>query len=125
MRYVLTAIFGFLSAAQAVQGKSFYEDHARGWHWYEKIEEKKEEKSERENLKNFEKYPATEALKRYQAELEEAKAAAVMNPTAQNVLNYQRLQYGMIEKSGKFANVWMQNLYMNPNVDYTQKFPVS
>lgn len=64
-------------------------------------------------------------MKQYQAQLEESKALAVMNPTPQNVFNYQRMQYEMTEKAGKFAEVWMQNVYKNPSIDYTQKSPVS
>jgi conjugal transfer pilus assembly protein TraF len=35
------------------------------------------------------------------------------------------MQYEMTQKAGKFAEVWMQNVYQNPNIDHTQKFPVS
>jgi len=109
----------------SVPAKSFYEDHARGWFWYEDPEsEQLEARHENKNTEQIS-YPATEELKEYQAQLEEAKAAAVMHPTPQNVFNYQRMQYEMAEKSGKFAEVWMRNVYQNPRVDYTQVSPTS
>lgn len=108
----------------AVQDKSFYEDHARGWHWYEPDETKSDDAA-KETLPLSLQYPATEELKQYQAQLEEAKALAVMHPTPQNVFNYQRMQYEMVEKSGRFAEVWKRNVYKNPEIDYTQKSPVS
>jgi len=106
--------------------KSFFNDHTRGWYWYEdpesdQLEDKKIEQAPTDKLQ----YPATEALKQYQARLEEAKAAAVMHPTPQNVFNYQQMQYEMVQRSGKFAEVWMQNVYQNPNIDHTQVSPVS
>jgi conjugal transfer pilus assembly protein TraF len=107
--------------------KPFYEDHARGWHWYER-----DVQSDDKNTDKKSKDPplpqqltATEELKRYQAQLEEAKAAAVLRPTPANVFNYQKMQYEMTEKAGKFAEVWMQNVYKNPSIDYTQRSPIS
>jgi len=102
---------------------SFWDDHERGWFWYEDPKQEEEESSEIKQ-KQTEQYPATAELKKYQAELEEAKAKAVLHPTAQNVLKYQQMQYEMIEKSGKFADVWMKNVYLNPNVDATQNAPI-
>lgn len=121
MLIIFSLFYSFLFAHE----KSFYEDHARGWHWYEKKDEDTENAQELKDYKKTEKYPATKELKEYQAMLEEAKASAVMYPTPKNVLNYQQLQYEMLEKAGKFANIWMQNLYTNTNIDYTQKFPIS
>ena len=126
---------------QFLQDKSFFDDHTRGWHWYEagvtpapEYKDIDSDFSPRDLSNNSidklspgstASFPATEALKHYQAQLEEAKAKAVMHPTPENVFNYQKMQYKMVEKSGKFAEVWMQNVYKNPNIDYTQKSPMS
>jgi conjugal transfer pilus assembly protein TraF len=48
-----------------------------------------------------------------------------MHPTPQNVFNYQRMQYEMMQKSGNFAKIWMQNVYKIPDIDYTQQSPMS
>lgn len=102
---------------------SFWDDHERGWFWYEDPKQEEEKIPEKKKAQT-EQYPATAELKQYQAELEEAKAKAVLHPTDQNVLAYQQMQYEMIEKSGKFADVWMKNVYLNPNVDATQNSPI-
>jgi len=110
------------------QEKPFYDDHARGWFWYERDAQPDSLSTEQKTTDSHipqTQYPATESLKQYQAELEEAKAAAVMRPTPQNVFNYQQMQYEMAEKAGKFAEVWMRNVYQNPSVDYTQISPTS
>ncbi len=101
---------------------SFWDDHERGWFWYE--DPKQEEKFSEGKEVQGKKYAATAELKQYQAELEDAKAKAVLHPTPENVIKYQQMQYEMIEKSGKFAEVWMKNVYLNPNVDATQKSPI-
>ncbi len=101
---------------------SFFDDHARGWHWYEDpdlIDEEKQEKDTEAKMK----YPATEALKIYQAELDEAKALAVMSPTPENILNYQRIQYDAIDRAGKFSKEWMKNVYLHPEIDHSLKNP--
>ncbi|MDR2781496.1 MAG: conjugal transfer protein TraF [Holosporaceae bacterium] len=121
-------IFLFLTGlSNAEDGKSFYDDHARGWHWYEPEAQPDDFNTNQESKDSSisAQYPATEELKLYQAQLEEAKAAAVMYPTSQNVFNYQKMQYEIIQKSGEFAKVWMQNVYKTPDIDYTQESPMS
>lgn len=116
-------ILALFSACSRADDKSFYDDHERGWHWYEKganpdgnkQKKKKEEMPQSARLE----------LKKYQEQIEEAKALAVMHPTLENVYNYQKLQFEMINKAGKFADVWIQNVYKNPELDFTLISPVS
>jgi conjugal transfer pilus assembly protein TraF len=98
----------------------YFSDHERGWHWYERDAQPKDKKED-SHLKSS----PLERLKKYQKQLETAKAEAVLNPTPENVKNYQKLQYEMLEKSHKFADVWMQNVYRNPEINYSLKFPIS
>jgi conjugal transfer pilus assembly protein TraF len=100
---------------------SYFDDRERGWHWYEK-EPRPEEKKKDLQLKPT--LSPLERLKQYQEKLETAKAEAVLNPTPQNVLNYQRLQYELMERSNLFADVWMRNVYARPEIDHTRKAPV-
>jgi conjugal transfer pilus assembly protein TraF len=89
--------------------KSFYDDHARGWHWYER-DVQSDDNAERTSGNSIilQQLSATAELKKYQEQLEEAKAAAVLHPTPKNVFNYQRMQYEMLQKSAKVAEGWMQ-----------------
>lgn len=103
--------------------KPFLEDHARGWFWYEDPKPEEEEVPEKKEDQT-EQYPATAELKQYQAKLEEAKAKAVMHPTSKNILDYQQMQYEMIERSGKFSEIWMQNVYRYPHVDASRNAPM-
>lgn len=113
----------FLNDFSVAKDISFYDDHERGWHWYEKGA--KPEENSQEKRKDLFHLSARDELKKYQEQLGEAKAAAVMHPTVENVYNYQKLQFEMLNKAGKFADVWMQNVYKNPGVDFTLISPVS
>lgn len=97
---------------------TYFSDHERGWHWYESNDQS-ENKKENSLLKSS----PLERLEEYQNQLETARAEAVLNPTSENVRNYQKLQYEILEKSHKFANVWMQNVYKNPEINYSLKSP--
>jgi conjugal transfer pilus assembly protein TraF len=98
---------------------AYFSEHERGWHWYERSNDQQEEKKEN----SLSKSSPSERLKEYQKQLETVRAEAVLNPTPENVRNYQKLQYAMLEKSHKFANVWMQNVYKNPEINYSLKSP--
>jgi conjugal transfer pilus assembly protein TraF len=109
MIVILFVLFSFSCRA------AYFSDHERGWHWYER-------NTQSEKKKEGSKFSSpSERLKEYQNRLETARAEAVLNPTSENVRNYQQLQYEMLEKSHKFTNVWMQNVYKNPKINYSLK----
>lgn len=103
---------------------SFWDDHERGWFWYEDPKEEEEEKFPEEQEIQEKKYAATAELKQYQAELEDAKAKAVLHPTPENVARYQMMQKDMTEKAEKFSEIWMKNVYKNIELDATHSVPM-
>ena len=109
--------------------KGYFDMHEKGWHWYQaepEVSKKTEKKDEKgENL--VQTYPQNpiEELKAYQKRLEEAKAMAVMHPSKENVEKYQYLQYEALERANKFSNVWMENVYTNPELNYALIVPTS
>jgi conjugal transfer pilus assembly protein TraF len=109
------------AADSAVKGKTYFDDCERGWHWYENMTIPEE----KPKILSKQSESPLERLKQYQQRLETAKAEAVLNPTPQNVLNYQKLQYELMEQSEKFAKVWMRNVYLHPEIDHTRRVPVS
>jgi conjugal transfer pilus assembly protein TraF len=113
----------FLSGSNITFASDYFSLHEKGWHWYQCDVGSDDEKEK--NLETKIEPSPLERLKKYQRELDEAKAEAVLNPTPQNVARYQRMQYVLLEKSGIFAKVWMQNLHQDQSLDYAQKFPVS
>lgn len=108
----------------------FWNEKARGWHWYEdpKIkEEKKEEKlSTRPQINNQTKAPtAKEVIAKNKEILEESLSLAILEPTPENIKKYQELQDTVMKKSSIFADSWMRSLLYNPNLDYRLKNPVA
>ena len=67
---------------------------------------------------------ATEKAARIRAEVEEARATAVLNPTPQNVASYIRVQRAQLDRASLFADVWRRVIWSEPELDYTLQRPV-
>lgn len=114
---------GFLT--QACYANPFFDDHARGWHWYEllpQIDDPVEKKEE--DKKTIAKTP-TDVIKAYRQELEARLHRAWVDPTPQNLKAYQDIQKDLMTRSKTFATVWMQNVFQNPELDHTLISPVN
>ncbi|MGC1470780.1 MAG: conjugal transfer protein TraF [Sphingorhabdus sp.] len=59
------------------------------------------------------------------AQLEELKAAAILDPSSDNVTAYVRFQRAQLDRSSMFADVWQRALWQDPGLDYTLQRPVS
>lgn len=104
-----------------IEAYNFFMNHEEGWHWYKNIEEDEDKLCGQSNSAES----AIHQIQQYKRKLEEARATAIINPTHVNVERYQRIQYEALSRATKFASVWMQNIYKNPNIDFTVKYPVS
>ncbi|WP_010303976.1 conjugal transfer protein TraF [Candidatus Odyssella thessalonicensis] len=120
MKHIGRFFFFMLSLSHA---KTFYQDHARGWHWYEKMPVPEDPKS-KNNPVAEPKTPA-EKMKAYREELENRLADAWLNPTPQNVSKYQEMQQDMMNRSQTFSQTWMKNVYTNASLDHTLIAPVN
>ncbi|MBB63449.1 MAG: type-F conjugative transfer system pilin assembly protein TraF [Waddliaceae bacterium] len=110
-------IFIYTSELQA----SWHDQKARGWSWYEKIEEgEEEEENQEEKIQS-----PSQILKAEQALLEEKMAAALLVPSQENVSSYMEAQQKWINQSALFANSWMKALLESPNLDPRVIHPVS
>ena len=104
----------------------FFNEKAKGWHWYQPQRDVASDMKDRS--KPFEANKpksATDELSEKRKVLEEAMAESVLRPTPQNVARVQKLQYQWLNQSQKFSGIWMQNLLQNPNLDATVKHPVT
>ena len=139
MIYFLLRIFFFISLISLISLRAgnlqaelpFYQDHARGWFWYEDPEandealEKKLEDPSRLPPIISEKKPKTavDRLKEVQAHLAELKATALLEPTSKNVKAYQDMQMKVMNQSEAFSRAWVMNVFMNPSLDENVKNP--
>ena len=111
--------------------------HSLGWHFYcDRVEP--EEVSEAEAGKtpmpnNSQTQPAetedqeetaVSQIQKIRKELEEARAAAILDPTPEKVADYLHRQKLALEKASTFSDVFRRTVWMTPELDYTLKRPV-
>lgn len=90
------------------------------WFYCEKPKPKAEDKKAAAN------FPSAKArLAAITAELEERKAAAILEPTTENVSSYIAFQREQLDRSSLFSDVWQRSIWQNPDLDYTLQRPVS
>lgn len=108
---------------------SFYANHDKGWHWYEvqPVEKEAETESKETTQVTLQPKPKTdkEVVDAYKQELENRLAAAWVNPTQQNIQNYQEMQKDMMDRSKSFSDGWMQSVFSSPSLDHTIISPVN
>lgn len=68
---------------------------------------------------------AVERLKKLTDELAELKAAAILEPSPDNVTAYIQFQRQQLDRSSLFADVWQRQIWQNPALDYTLMRPQS
>jgi conjugal transfer pilus assembly protein TraF len=110
----------------------YYQNHEKGWHWYElQAVEEKEEPSVEASTPPPEKKETTKAkspkeiVAGYREELENRLADAWMHPTPHKIKAYQEMQQDMVERSKTFSEGWMKNVFLNPALDNTIANPVN
>lgn len=99
----------------------FYDAHARGWHWYEKNAEVKEEEVE----KDFSALPPLEAIKAIKIDLDTKRAKALLAPTEQNVYDYIKTQEIWANKAEQFSKTWQWVITQHPELNYNLQHPTS
>jgi conjugal transfer pilus assembly protein TraF len=104
---------------------SFYQDHARGWHWYESQESGDRRQESEEDKPAIKEKTPSEIVAAYRKELENRLSKAWIHSTPQNIQSYQVMQKDMLERSQKFSETWMRNVFMYPHLDHTLISPVS
>ena len=133
MNYKVTALT-LCCIAYSAYAENFFNDHARGWHWYEQILKNEKKKKpikdarnhasktamSKENLED----PST-LINIYQKILKKSLDRALVDPSEENLLTYMQLQKDSIERSNLFANAWQKVVLSTPSLDDTLKFPVS
>jgi conjugal transfer pilus assembly protein TraF len=111
-------LFFWLSASLwAAENKAFFDDHARGWYWYEKhpIDEDDQEEAQDPVAK----------MSAVRASVQRALDQAILNPTQKNVEQYKVLQDAVAARSALFSKVWQDTLLQHPELDYSIKHPIT
>jgi len=125
MKNILIMTVFFLNVCFA---DGFFNNHSKGWHWYEKrIEDEEEPKKDNDKKDDSKTKPQTpsDIVKAYSKELENRLHKAWMNPTSDNIKAYMSMQKDMVDRSETFSQNWMKTIFTSPNLDETLKNPVN
>ena len=68
--------------------------------------------------------PATERIEEMRRRMEEARAAAILDPSTANVTAYLRLQQETLQRAAAFSDAFRRTVWATPELDYTLKRPV-
>ena len=100
-------------------------DQARGWHWYERMEEVLEEKQNAEEEKQEDSSDPLKKLEDLQKNLNRLKADAVLDPRPMKVRRYMEAQQEVINRADLFARIWRSVLLHHPKLDASVTRPFS
>ena len=97
-----------------------------GWHFYC---ERDEGDAEAEDAPAPQQPPvqpesAKERILKMRQALEEARAKAVLEPSAENVAVYLHLQQETLQRAAAFSDAFRRTVWGNPDLDYTLRRPV-
>ena len=67
---------------------------------------------------------ATERIMEMRRQLEEARAAAILDPSPAKVTTYLRLQQETLQRAAAFSDAFRRTVWATPELDYTLKRPV-
>ena len=128
----MTFVAGFPATAQTPfeTGSRFYCGDRDLGHWFYCSRPEPEEEEERPDVTMpppalSSREEELERARTYVQEIEEARLIAAYNPTPENVLYYQRLQYDMTERSAMFTDRWRRNTWSDAALDYTTERPMA
>lgn len=110
---------------------TFYDDKARGWFWYEEIQEDvDEEPLEPAPFISAPMQPMpptlitpTEQLKMQGEALENAMATAILTPSPENYVEYLALSKAVQQQAQTFSRGFSQAITQNPTYDYSLESP--
>ena len=96
-----------------------------GWHFYcDREEEPAPEPQSLSEPESAASGSATERIEALRRALEEARAAAILEPTTGNVAAYLRLQRDTLQRAATFSDVFRRTVWATPDLDYTLTRPV-
>ena len=95
---------------------------ALGWHFY--CDPDEEDSQEDAPPAPSPPKTAMERIEEMRRALEEARARAILDPTAENVAAYLHLQQETLQRAATFSDAFRRTVWTSPDLDYTLKRPV-
>ena len=133
---LLVLLLSLLFTQSAVAAAQWYGDKERGWFWREEPPQPVVPEPEPKAVTlpaivpvpapaPFKPTTATAAMEAVRAELEEAKNAAILTPTPDNVAKYLTLQEQTMNQAMLFTDMWQRVRWANPALDYAFIHPTA
>ena len=123
---ITTSLLLFCLKGEAFAYGDFYKGSKRGWFWFEQQAKPVLNKEEREiNKKSNQIQTATEELKQFSEDLDEAKAAMIMRPSVDNTIKFIRYQNEMFAKADVVTTNWQDALLVDPSLNIAREIPIS
>ena len=97
-----------------------------GWHFYcdRDDEARDEETVNAAPVESLSTESATARISEMRTRLNEARAAAVLDPSMEKVTAYLRLQQETLQRAAAFSDAFRRAVWATPDLDYTLKRPV-
>ena len=115
-----------VAGAQAAEWRAWCNDPGPtlGWHFYCD----REVTADAPESGHFPGAPAsgsaTERILEMRTRLEDSRAAAILDPSRENVAAYLRLQQETLQKAAAFSDSFRRTVWATPDLDYTLRRPV-
>ncbi len=101
-------------------------DRSLGWHFYcdrAEVTEPEPGAAPDAPVPARSRLSATEEIERMRHDLEESRAAAILEPTPENVAAYLYLQQASLQRASTFSDVFRRVVWSTPELDYTLTRP--
>ena len=96
-----------------------------GWHFYcDRDREDAEEDVRAKQPPPAQPTSPMERIREMRQALEEARAKAILDPSAENVAAYLHLQQEALQRAASFSDAFRRTVWGNPELDYTLRRPV-
>ena len=95
-----------------------------GWHFYCDRSDREAEQRPEQAAPPPPAASATERIVEMRRQLEEARAAAILDPSPAKVAAYLRLQQETLQRAASFSDAFRRTVWATPELDYTLKRPV-
>ena len=120
-RYWVLGSWLLLGLRWGMAAPGFWSDHARGWHWYERLSDK----HDHQPLPSIPLAQATPVIAQVKAHVTALKHRAILQPTPAHVAEYIAAQNALSAQSHRFATVWQRVLWANPALAVHSATPLS
>lgn len=122
MRFIILLL---IFVTYPISANTFFDNKSQGWFWYK---DPKAEKNKPKKITPKIPTPAltpTQQMEALNKRVTDTLNLAILSPTDQNLREYAKVYYEVINKGQHFSDAYKIMLMKNPEFDYSLKFPTN